>query len=167
MIKKRHEVLEFWHGDAEHPVGGYTEDLVFLREEGRKEYDHKDLRYLARLEVERPDLQPEPGTVDLFPEYHGQRQKGERDQGERVLVLGENLVVAQKEDDEDKTCSRDGDPDQLVPRKPRAQAIYHDDADGCEARADGEKDRVRARREEAKRQVQHQEDGGYTARIDE
>ena len=84
--------------DPEHPAGADDQHLAVLAQVAGEEDDDADLRELGRLEGERADLDPEVGAVDLLadPRQARRQQQQQADDGDRVAVALEHVVVAQE-----------------------------------------------------------------------
>ena len=108
--QQRPEVLERRQGDPEHTPGADDQHLAVLAQVAGEEDDDADLRELGRLEGERADLDAEVGAVDLLADARQARRQQEQqaDDGDRVAVALEHVVVAQeldrqREEDEPET----------------------------------------------------------------
>ena len=91
------------------------EHLTLLAQVGGEEDDQEDLRELARLELDRADVHPQPRAVDRRAEPGHARQEQERDRRdpEQVLVVLEHAVVAAQAEQREREEAR---------RRPRSRA---------------------------------------------
>ena len=95
------------------------EHLALLAQVGGEEDDQQDLRELARLELERADVHPEPRAVDGRAEPGQARQEEQHDRAdaEEVLVRLEHAVVAAQPDQRGgEERDADHDPEALLER---------------------------------------------------
>ena len=102
------------------------EHLALLAQVRGEEDDQEDLRELAGLELERADAHPEPRAVDGRPEPGQPRQEEQHDRAdpEEVLVRLEHAVVAaQAEERQREERDADHDPEALLERVARAEAV--------------------------------------------
>src|SRR6185312_16892562 len=102
------------------------QNLALLAQVAREEDDQAELRDLARLELERPEVDPEPGTVDgrAEPRQDRENQETDRRQPEDVLVALQAAVVApQGQEGAREDADRDDDPDPLAKRVTGADAV--------------------------------------------
>ena len=78
--------------------GRGRERLSVAREVEREEEDDEYLGELTGLEGERPDEDPQLGSVDLRADEHRKKQESDADDAERVLVVREVVEVAHEEE---------------------------------------------------------------------
>ena len=108
------------------------EHLALLAQVAREEHDQQDLRELARLDAERPELDPEARAADLLADarQRGQHEQRERDDPDHVLVrLEPPVVVAERDERRREERDADHDPQPLAERVVGIQAVDLGQAD--------------------------------------
>ena len=141
------------------PHGRDGERLSVAREVEREEEDDENLCELAGLEGEGADDDPELGSVDLRADEHGQEQKRDADDAERVLVPRKLVEVPREDERGDHGRDREEQPDDLALGVARRQARDEGDADAREHEHDRQYGWVRPRGESPDGEVRHGEGG--------
>ena len=141
------------------------EDFALLAHVAREEDDQRDLRELARLEPQRPEVHPEPRAVHGQPQHGQDRQEQQSDRGqpEDVLVRLElAVVVAEQEERQREKGDRDDDPGALLECVARMEAVDLRQPDRRQEAGDRQQVRIRERHRvtghEMSRQVEQQEE---------
>ena len=149
-------------GEVERPhlprAGG--QQLPPLRQVGGEEEGERELGELSRLEVDRPDADPQPRAVgrrEADAGHEGQQQEHDADEGEGPLVPGE--VGHPPDDEEGGDVGADGHqrPRRLQPGQVGVDAGDHHVAQPVEQRGQREQRAVRAGRERPGGQVGDEE----------
>ena len=112
----RAEVAAAGQVDEEDAATGQRERVAVQHQVAGERDDEEDLRDLARLEAERAEVDPDPGTVDGAADDREHRQQQQQDRGEAAGV-GEALqhaVVAQQHQRRHEEQHAERHPDQLL-----------------------------------------------------
>ena len=161
IAKQRAEVLEAALG----------EHLALLSQVAREEEDQEDLRELAGLELERPDVDPELHAVDSLAEPRNGREQEEEDRrdSEQVAVRLEHaVVVAQRDQRRREDADADQDPERLAPAVVGVEPVVDAKAERREHRGERKQRTVGVRRrpphDDVRRQIEAEEDGSVADR---
>ena len=137
-------MLERRQRHPEDPAGADDQDLAVLAQVAGEEDDQADLRELGRLKGERADLDPEVGAVDLLadPRQARRQQQQQPDDGDRVAVALEHVVVAQELDRQGEEHEAEHEPVGLVAGQAGVDPVDHHQAEGHQQRHQREEVRV-------------------------
>ena len=144
--------------------------LALVAQIAGEEDDQEDLRQLARLELERAHLHPQPRAVDRLadPRQRRQHQQQDRRDPEQVLVLLEDPVVAaEREERQREEDDADHDPEALPEGVVRVQPVDQRHADRRQQRRERQQHRVGVRRGVADDEVRGQVERHEDARVGE
>ena len=147
------------------------EHLALLAQVAGEEDDQEDLRELARLELERADVDPEARAVDgrAEPGQRRQHEQHDRRDAEEVLVALElPVVVAQQEERRRERPERDHDPETLAKRVRGVQPVDLGQADARQQPGHRQQVRIGVRDgqagDEVGREVEREEEEGVRER---
>ena len=137
--------------------GRGRERLSVAREVEREEEDDEYLGELTGLEGERPDEDPQLGSVDLRADEHRKKQESDADDAERVLVVREVVEVAHEEERGDHGDHREEQPNDLAVCLAWRESRHKGDADAREHEHDGQDGGVGTGRESPDGDMCHRE----------
>ena len=165
----RTEVPQARKAHPEEFLAHHGEAVAVAHEVAGEEDREGDLRDLAWLEGgEGPDADPHARTADLAAEagHERQQEQGHTDKTGDVGVAEQDPVVADDQDDRDRTSNGQGAPDGLAHGSAgpaglfigQVDAIDHGDAEAIEQCGDGQDERVSLAGHDAQNHVhcQHQ-----------
>ena len=114
--EQRQERADVGQAERAYMPSEHREHLAVLRKVAGQEEHDNDLRDLAWLEGESAYMQPDAAAVDFLADAgdHRREQKNDADDGERVLVVGEPVGIAQKRHDRDHEHDAQEQPNDLV-----------------------------------------------------
>ena len=167
--EQRAEVLERRQGDPEEPAGADDHHLAVLAQVAGEEDDDADLRELGRLEGERPDVDAEIGTVDLGADPRQSRceQQQQTDDGDRVPVALEHVVVAQELDRQREQDQAEDEPVGLVAGEVFVDPVDHHQAERGQQRDEREQVGVGVGQAQPQVDVGRQADGEEVGAVDQ
>src|SRR5581483_5301288 len=131
------------HDRADPPRRG-REQLPLLHQVGGEEDHQQDLGRLAGLEVERPEVDPQPGAVDVLADSRDGReeQRGDPEEGERVAVALQVGDPADGGQGGDEGGDADRRPQRLVTGQVGVEPGDDDEADAVEEDGEAEEGAV-------------------------
>src|SRR5581483_10304308 len=142
-----------------------SQHLALFAQVRREEDDERDLPELAGLELQAAEVDPQPRSVHRLADagQKGHEQQADRAQAEEVLVVLQQPVVLTQEDE--RGCEHrhpDDDPEPLLERVRRAEAVDLRQSDRGQEPGQGKEIRVGARngepRDDVRGEIQHEEE---------
>ena len=131
-------------------------EVAFIVTKKKWKEDHdQDLGDLRRLELQGPDLDPQPGPPDGLADDRGQGQEEEDqpDQADRVRVLVELAVLPDHEQRDAEQGQAEQEPQGLGPGQVRPEAVDHREPQPGQEHPAGKEHRVGLGREPPNREV--------------
>ena len=128
-----------------------------------------DLRELGRLKGERADVDPEVGAVDLGPDSRqarGEKQQ-QPDDGDRVPIALEHVVVAQEVDRQREQHQTEDEPVRLVAGEVFVDPVDHHQAERGQQGGEREQVRVGVGQPQAQVDVGREADGEEVGAVDQ
>ena len=156
--EQRPQIAERRQGHAQEAVGAHRERLADIDQVGGEEDNEQDLADFSRLEVERPQVDPEPGPVDLAGHDSGHQQREQAEHADDVAEAAQPAQVADEREHQEEGDQADDQPHGLLEGQVFVDAVEQHDAQGGEERGHRQQIGIGLRSQEAGADVGDQEE---------